>query len=62
MYVEMAFQLNLYRQSIDGPPRDADCLAGIEPLELLLMIPHRIAAAPAVAWVLQDALGLLKPP
>ncbi len=31
---------------IDGGKRDIDCLAGIEPLELLLAIPHIIAAAP----------------
>ncbi len=47
--------------SIDGGERDVDCLAGIEPLELLLAIPHIIAAAPTEAWVRQDALGLLEP-
>ncbi len=49
-------------QSIDGPPRDVNCLPGIAPLELLLAIPHSIAAAPTEAWVRQDASGLLEPP
>jgi hypothetical protein len=48
--------------SIDGVERDVDSLAGIEPLELLLMIPHSIAAAPTKAWVRRDASGLLEPP
>ena len=37
--------------SIDGPQRDVYRLPGIEPLELLLAIPHRIAAGPTEAWV-----------
>ncbi len=48
--------------SIDGGKRDGNCLTGIEPLELLLAIPHIIAAAPTETWVWQDASGLLKLP
>ena len=44
--------------SIDGRQRDVYRLPGIEPLELLLAIPHRIAAAPTEAWVRRDASGL----
>ncbi len=42
---------------IDGGERDVDSLAGIESLELLLAIPHSIAATPTEAWVRRDALG-----
>ncbi len=48
--------------SIDGRQRDVYRLPGIEPLELLLAIPHRIAVAPTEAWVWQDASGLFEPP
>ena len=48
--------------SFDGPPRDVYRLPGIEPLELLLAIPHRIAAGPTEAWVRRDASGLFEPP
>ena len=37
-------------------------LPGIEPMELLLAIPHRIAATPTKAWVWRDASGLFEPP
>ncbi len=47
---------------IDEGKRDGYCLPGIEPLELLLVIPHIIATATAETWVWQDALGLLEPP
>jgi hypothetical protein len=43
--------------SIDGGKRDVDSLAGIESLEMLLAIPHSIAAAPTETWVRQDASG-----
>ena len=48
--------------SIDGLPRDVYRLPSIEPLELLLVILHRIAAAPTEAWVQQDVLELFEPP
>ena len=48
--------------SMDGPQRDVYRLPSIEPLELLLAIPHRIAAAPTEAWVRHDASVLFKPP
>jgi len=48
--------------SIDRRQRDVYRLPGIEPLKLLLAIPHRIAAAPTEAWVRRDASGLFEPP
>ncbi len=48
--------------SIDEGKRDVYCLPRIEPLELLLMIPHIVATAAAETWVWRDAPGLLKPP
>jgi hypothetical protein len=48
--------------SIDGGKRDIDCISGIEPLELLLAIPHIITAAPTKTWVWRDASGLLELP
>ncbi len=47
---------------IDEGKRDVYRFPGIEPLELLLVIPHIVATAAAETWVWQDAPGLLKPP
>jgi hypothetical protein len=47
---------------IDEGKRDVYHLPGIEPLELLLMIPHIVATAATETWVRRDAPGLLEPP
>ena len=47
---------------IDGGKRDVYRLPGIEPLELLLGIPHIVATATAETWVWQDMPELLEPP
>ncbi len=47
---------------IDEGKRDVYCLPGIEPLELLLVIPQIVATAAAETWVRQDAPGLLELP
>jgi hypothetical protein len=47
---------------IDEGKKDVYRLPSIEPLELLLVIPHILATAAAETWVRRDAPGLLKPP
>jgi hypothetical protein len=44
---------------MDGGERDVDCLAGIEPLELLLAIPHIIVVTTAVTDPSARVLGLV---
>ncbi len=48
--------------AIDEGKRDVYRLPGIEPMELMLVIPHIIATTAAETWVWQDAPGLLEPP
>ena len=46
--------------AIDEGKQDVYRLPSIEPLELMLVIPHIVATAAAETWV-RHVLGLLKP-